>query len=164
LAGDGRRRSKSWILWHENSTRAGRVPAFPPPAYVGRFLISKTLVRGFRVCVRTRKEAADFSIPSLVGAPCFSRGELDFSPAETRFISQEWALALGFQGQRISCATYGFGSPHAAFLEESRTRGRVQCPYRKSGSPVFFGPRTPHGTPGQAWRTWGTRPVPSAFV
>ncbi len=45
-------------------------------------------------CVRTRKEAADLTIPSLVGAPCFSRGELDLSPAETGFISQEWALAL----------------------------------------------------------------------
>jgi hypothetical protein len=24
--------------------------------------------------------------------------------------------------------------------------------------PVFFGPCTPHGTPGQVGRTWGTRP------
>jgi hypothetical protein len=31
----------------------------------------------------------------LVEAPCFSRGKLDFSPAEKRSISQ-WALALGF--------------------------------------------------------------------
>jgi hypothetical protein len=26
-------------------------------------------------------------------------------------------------------------------------------------SPVFFGPRTPHGKPGQVKRTWGARPV-----
>jgi hypothetical protein len=31
-----------------------------------------------------------------VGAPCFSRGELDFSPAEKRSIFRERALALGF--------------------------------------------------------------------
>jgi hypothetical protein len=30
--------------------------------------------RALRVRVRTRKEAADLSIPNLVGAPCFSRG------------------------------------------------------------------------------------------
>src|ERR1700678_1052794 len=24
-------------------------------------------------------------------------------------------------------------------------------------TPIFFGSRTPHGTPGQVWRTWGTR-------
>ena len=33
---------------------------------------------------------------SLVGAPCFSRGELDFSPADKRFTSKGWALALDF--------------------------------------------------------------------
>ena len=31
----------------------------------------------------------------LVGAPCFSRGKLDFSPAEESSISK-WALAPGF--------------------------------------------------------------------
>src|SRR5258708_34256020 len=29
---------------------------------------------GLSVCMRTGKEAADLSAPSLVGAPCFSRG------------------------------------------------------------------------------------------
>jgi hypothetical protein len=28
----------------------------------------------------------------------------------------------------------------------------------KGWRPIFFGPCTPHGTPGQARRTWGTRP------
>ena len=31
-----------------------------------------------------------------VGAPCFSRGGLDFSPAKDA-LQQEWALALGIQ-------------------------------------------------------------------
>ena len=47
----------------------------------------------------------------------------------------------------------GFGKLHAAFLNESRTRGHWSEPRgRKSGSPIFFGPRT-------LGRTWGTRPV-----
>jgi hypothetical protein len=50
--------------------------------------------------VRTGKEATDLSTPSLVGAPCFSRGELDFSPAEKQFIPKGRALALDFRGQR----------------------------------------------------------------
>ena len=37
---------------------------------------------------------ADLFKSSLVGAPCFSRGELDFSPAGKRFITWERALAL----------------------------------------------------------------------
>jgi hypothetical protein len=45
---------------------------------------------------RTEKKAANLSTPRLVGAPCFSRGELDFSPADKSFISKEWALALVF--------------------------------------------------------------------
>jgi hypothetical protein len=32
---------------------------------------------------------------TVVGAPCFSRGELDLSPAEKRLLCKEWALALG---------------------------------------------------------------------
>jgi hypothetical protein len=36
----------------------------------------------------------------LVGALCFSRGELDFSPAEKQFIPKGRALALDFRGQR----------------------------------------------------------------
>jgi hypothetical protein len=33
---------------------------------------------------------------TVVGAPCFSRGEVDFSPAEKRLFCKEWALARGF--------------------------------------------------------------------
>jgi hypothetical protein len=28
------------------------------------------------------------------------------------------------------------------------------------GFAIVFGPRTPHGKPGQLGRTWGTRPIP----
>jgi hypothetical protein len=44
--------------------------------------------------VKTRQEGADLSIPSMVGAPCFSRGSWTSSPAENRFIAKDWALAL----------------------------------------------------------------------
>jgi|SRR5580698_7725355 hypothetical protein len=54
--------------------------------------------RHFSLCVRTG--VRDLFTLSLVGAPCFSRGELDFSPAEKHFTSQMWALALDFRGQR----------------------------------------------------------------
>jgi hypothetical protein len=37
---------------------------------------------------------------NLVGGPCFSRGELDFSPAEKQFIPKGRALALDFRAQR----------------------------------------------------------------
>jgi len=35
------------------------------------------------------------SPPEFGGSPPLQQGALDFSPAETRFISQEWALAPG---------------------------------------------------------------------
>jgi hypothetical protein len=44
---------------------------------------SKTKL-GFSPCGRLGTR--DLSALSRVGAPCFSRGELDFSPAEKRFI------------------------------------------------------------------------------
>jgi hypothetical protein len=54
----------------------------------------------------------------------------------------------------------GLGKLHAAFLNESRTRGRWWRPRgRKSGSPTVLGPRTPHGRPGRVLRTRGTRPI-----
>jgi hypothetical protein len=54
-----------------------------------------SLLSGFRVCVRTRKEAAGlYSV--LGGSSLLQQGELDFSPAENRFLSKEWALALDF--------------------------------------------------------------------
>jgi hypothetical protein len=31
-------------------------------------------------------------------------------------------------------------------------------------APIMFGPRTPHGMPGQVLRTWGTRPIASDFL
>jgi hypothetical protein len=61
---------------------------------------------------------------------------------------------LGFPGFPVKLV--GVDTLHAAFLNESRTRGRVQQTYRKSGSPIFFVPRT-------LWRTWGTRPVLRLF-
>ena len=33
----------------------------------------------------------------------------------------------------------------------------------RGAAPIFFGPCTPHGTPGQVGRTWGTRPIPSGL-
>jgi hypothetical protein len=44
--------------------------------------------------VRTRKEGADLSIPSVVGAPCFSRGSWTSVQRKNRFIAKDWALAL----------------------------------------------------------------------
>jgi hypothetical protein len=39
-------------------------------------------------------EGADLSIPSVVGAPCFSRGAGLQSSGKNRFIAKDWALAL----------------------------------------------------------------------
>jgi hypothetical protein len=48
----------------------------------------------------------------------------------------------------------GSGALHAAFLKESRIRGRVQSGVQEIRvAPIFF-------VPGTLWRTWGTRPIP----
>jgi hypothetical protein len=49
---------------------------------------------------KPERRTADPSTMNLVGAPCFSRGQLDFSPAEKQFIPKGRALALDFRGQR----------------------------------------------------------------
>jgi hypothetical protein len=42
---------------------------------------------------------------------------------------------------------------------------RVEVGFKVKGKaivglrPIVLGTGTPHGTPGQVWRTWGTRPV-----
>jgi hypothetical protein len=59
--------------------------------------VKNTKELGFSPCVRTKAPIS--STPTLVGAPCFSRGELDFSPAEKRLIPRGQALALDFRGQ-----------------------------------------------------------------
>jgi hypothetical protein len=40
------------------------------------------------------------STASLVGGPCFSRGELDCSPAEKAIHSERTGFSPGFRGQR----------------------------------------------------------------
>jgi hypothetical protein len=49
----------------------------------------------FLLCIRAR-----LGPPESGGSPLLQQGELDFSPAEKRLISQGWALALAFRGQR----------------------------------------------------------------
>jgi hypothetical protein len=44
------------------------------------------------------KEAADIIHPEFGGSPLLQQGELDFSPAEKRFIAKGRALALDFRG------------------------------------------------------------------
>jgi hypothetical protein len=45
--------------------------------------------------VRAREEAADPRL-ELGGSPLLQQGELDFSPAENRFIAKDRTLALDF--------------------------------------------------------------------
>jgi hypothetical protein len=61
---------------------------------------------------------------------------------------RSWGATLEFPVQ-----LGGSGALHAAFLKESRTRGRVQGSVQEIRDIVFG--------PGTLERTWGTRPVPS---
>src|SRR5271154_1344306 len=72
---------------------------------------------------------------------------------------------------RISCAARDFGEPHAAFLNESRTSGRVQCSVQEIRVAPSFSAQVRFGEPGAPVQfekrrlTDGqrTRPVPDAL-
>jgi hypothetical protein len=44
--------------------------------------------------VRTGKEAGDLSAPEFGGSPLLQQGELDFSPAEKRFLSEGFSACV----------------------------------------------------------------------
>jgi hypothetical protein len=67
-----------------------------------------------------------------VGAPCFSRGELDFSPAEKSSIFKEWALALGFLETSAKAHDQVQLSPGA--LKRSSPRLNAGAPTKESSA------------------------------
>jgi hypothetical protein len=50
-----------------------------------------------------------------------------------------------------------------SLMGQNPDRGSV-IPQVKAFENTIFGPRTPHGRPGQVGRTWGTRSIPSDFA